>query len=847
MWSELSRSVVAIARIALGLESQDNPGTLIDGVIDRLGRAQRPVEAGGITLLVRPNLEGPYHVARLLRRVSDQQLATAVTRLPAPSGVDSGRWARFTKAFAKRRPFLWQNHLSAFTQGFLDPGASSVLTFPTGAGKTTITELRIAAELLRGRKVVYLAPTRALVDQVATELGKTLVPIAPSVVRGRFLEDFGEKAAERVFVHTPEQCLAYMSFDTDAHTDVGLIVVDECHQLSGEPPGPNGRSRLPGRRSVDAMFTLLTLLQRSPEADLVLISAMVRNGQELGQWLEMATGRPAVVLDLPWKPTRQVRGVVVYEANEIERMQQDLRERRARRGGKPRKADRSGVAAQPIGLFCHEQVWARNSSFAKFPILPFAVPLSVNSSWRITANRNEVGGLLLGAMANARMRPIVFSQQVKWTSIIANVASSTLESQGLSEVALTSEEQMLFDAAARELGDTTYIEGISRSRIGIHHGLLLWPERAAVESAFQRTDGLLGLVATPTVAQGINLPAEAVIIAGDDRWTEDIDESGMQPLAVHELLNAAGRAGRAGHYAHGIVIDLSGRVITVSQQQNIDRVTNLDHIMSLFGLPDQCLDVIDPITQVIDLVHTQGVKNEVSDYLVRRVSGMPEDLLVGILRSSLGNLTGPDREARVAGQTAILRAIGATLDDDQGDNGNLELDEWREFASLVGVSPKVVSSIATSIRSLDALASWSFTDLLSFTIGEVSRQLFSLVSPSSSSLASILPQARRKVGRTYEITESIEEWQSRWIAIIPEVLSAWITGTPVAEIGRLLHTHRGADGHVNAIHLGRRFALSFVTSFAHGVSVVTRVLEEIGGHELSSGLRLQLAASLCVV
>src|SRR5690606_35767470 len=367
----------------------------------------------------------------------------------------------------------------------------------------------------------------------------------------RFLEDFGEDAAGRVFVQTPEQCLAYLSFDVDAHQDVGLVVVDEAHQLSGEPPASDGGATLPGRRSVDAMWTLLSLLQRSPDADVVLISAMVRNGKALADWLAAATARPATVLELPWKPTRQVRGVVVYEASDIRGLDGTLATRKRARGtGKPRKADKAGIGAQPIGLFCHTQVWATNSGFAKFPVLPGSAPLGVSDYWRVTANRNEVGGHLLGAMAQAKMRPIVFSQQIGWTANIADAGAGVLESAGTPEVELTEEEEALFAAAAVELGDARHVEGICGGRIGVHHGLLLWPERAAVEGAFRRSNGLLGLVATPTVAQGINLPAEAVVIAGDDRWTGEMDEGGMQPLAVHELLNAAGRAGRAGHYAH---------------------------------------------------------------------------------------------------------------------------------------------------------------------------------------------------------------------------------------------------------------------------------------------------------
>jgi len=840
LWRRLAHAVRLIATAALGLEADEDPDEVIDNVLNDLTSSRRAVDVEGVAMVVRPSLSGPYHLAKLLRAVSSTLLGAAVARVPPPTGVDPSGWDTFIRDFASRRPFLWRNHANACERGFLDHGRSFVLAFPTGAGKTTVTELRIAAELLRGRKVVYLAPTRALVDQVSQELSERLAPIAGPVVRGRFFEDFGEQTAGRVFVQTPEQCLAYLSLEADAHADVGLIVVDEAHQISGEVPDKDGVQPMPNRRAVDAMWTVLSLLQRAPDSDVVLISAMVRNGKELADWLGTVTSRPAEVLELPWKPTRQVRGVLVYEETEIDELRQTLRARkRARATGKPRKADRAGIAAQPVGLFCHTQVWATDSNFAKFPILPMSVPLSVNDYWSITANRNQVGARLLGAMAKAQMRPIVFSQQIGWTSSIARAGSEALRSEGVPEVELNADEQAMFEAAALELGDKKYVEGVLGGRIGVHHGLLLWSERAAVESAFRRADGLLGLVATPTVAQGINLPAEAVVIAGDDRWTDGIDEGGMQPLAVHELLNAAGRAGRAGHYAHGIVVDLPGKLLTVSHSAQGYAVTRLDHIMSLFGLPDQCLDVVDPITQVIDRVQATGADTDIGEYVVRRAAGVPADQLVRMLAAALGHTAVADREAKAAAQASALRSLGESFDEEE-DADRLDLDAWREFASQVGVSPVVAASIASRIPEDAEVAGWGFQDLLEFALSEVARQLFALVSPGSSGLARVIPQKKGGRDGSGESDETYEEWEDRWRAILPALLDAWMKGESIASLGRRVHAHRGAGGKVNAVRLGRRVALHSVSSLAYGVSVAVRVFQTLREGVLSSVLRAQL-------
>lgn len=830
LWRRLARAVQLLAREALGLDVRQSAQDQIDDVLRRIEQAQRPLEVGGMAVMVRPALAGPYHLARLLREVGNRLIATSVVRLPAPDDVDGDQWASFTRHFARERPFLWRNHISAIEQRFLESGRSSVLTFPTGAGKTTVTELRIVAELLRGRKVVYLAPTRALVDQVTKDVAATLRPVARDVVRGRFLEDFGEQASGRVYVQTPEQCLAYLSFDPEAHADIGLIIVDECHQLSGELPGPNGEERLPGRRAIDAMWTLLALLQRSADADVVLISAMVRNGRQLADWLQLSTGRPATVLDLAWKPTRQVRGVVVYEEDDIEELETLLLERRqASSKSKPGKADRSGLGARPVGLFCHTQVWAKDSGFAKFPVLAGTADLALNERWNLTPNRNVVGGLLLGAMANAGMRPMVFTQQIRWTTSIADGGAAEIEQAGIPEVALTAHEEALFDAARVELGSADFVERPLRGRVGVHHGLLLLPERIAMESAFRRDNGLLALVATPTVAQGINLPAEAVVIAGDDRWTGDMDEGSMQPLAVHELLNAAGRAGRAGHYAHGIVVDLPGKVITVSETDSGYGVTHLEHIMGLFGLPDQCLDIVDPLTQIIDRVQRAGVDSDVGEYIVRRAAGIPDADLARVLSGTLGNAGNSQREDVVRAQVAALKAAAAQLEQEDENEDELDLDEWRELASLAGASTSAVALIAARMPPPATVTAWTAQDFVQHALGElvdVPGLLFALVDPSNSDLARIIPRRRRrKRDRTYEYTETFEDWQERWQAALREVLSMWMSGEPVGRIGDALHRHRGATRRVKAIHLGRRFSLQSASALAFGVSVIARVFE----------------------
>lgn len=85
------------------------------------------------------------------------------------------------------------------------------------------------------------------------------------------------------------------------------------------------------------------------------------------------------------------------------------------------------------------------------------------------------------------------------------------------------------------------------SGIAFHHAGLDNKERALVEDSFK--DNLLKvIVATPTLAAGVNLPARRVIIRDYKRFEQD---RGSYPIPVLEYKQMAGRAGRPKYDKYG--------------------------------------------------------------------------------------------------------------------------------------------------------------------------------------------------------------------------------------------------------------------------------------------------------
>ena len=129
--------------------------------------------------------------------------------------------------------------------------------------------------------------------------------------------------------------------------DVGLVVFDECHLLS-----PQGG----GKRSLDAMLCLLQIIKRAPQADLLLLSAMLSNAPDFAAWITEISGRPCTAFQDPWKPSRQARGIVVYQRTRLNQIANAARAAHITRlgGGRPARVDTS---ATPMGLFGLHQNW----------------------------------------------------------------------------------------------------------------------------------------------------------------------------------------------------------------------------------------------------------------------------------------------------------------------------------------------------------------------------------------------------------------------------------------------------------------------------------------------------------
>ena len=438
---------------------------------------------------------GPHHLAGLLLRAAGTIRDSALVRAPTPGGADAERWGNWLRGEAGRWPYVWENHRRAIATGYLDCGQSLVMTSPTGSGKTTLAALKIASTITSGKTVLYLAPTHALVGQVERDLNERLGELATAEsVDDTSVEDI-LPALPTLAVVTPERCFALLTFAPELFANVGLLVFDECHLLGVGVREDGAIARRVDRRGVDAMLCLLTFLSTTPDADLLLLSAMVSNGREVASWLQSLMSRPVHAFDDRWKPTRQLRCCVTY----------DYREFQSARVAANTKGGEAGAVAVPLGLFSLISGWNPGApdKLLLRQLAPAPVALGMTNQpvgrRRITANRFEVAASIADRFERAGLKVIIFCDSIR---NCVSTAKSLNQGEDATATMRDRDQEAWRATAISELGGVKGIYDAGVQRAAVHHGELLPDERRLVESLFRdRRSGVNVLAATSTLKQ----------------------------------------------------------------------------------------------------------------------------------------------------------------------------------------------------------------------------------------------------------------------------------------------------------------------------------------------------------
>ena len=144
--------------------------------------------------------------------------------------------------------------------------------------------------------------------------------------------------------------------------------------------------------------------------------------------------------------------------------------------------------------------------------------------------------------------------------------------------------------------------------VAFHHAGLSNNQRKTVEELFKSGD-LFCIVATPTLAQGVNLPARRVVIRDVRRWSTAASRN--MPMPIMEIKQMLGRAGRPKYDKKG-----DAWIVCKSQEEEIKNVEHFllsepEKITSKLANPSAQNAEEDPalLTHILSLIATSDMND----------------------------------------------------------------------------------------------------------------------------------------------------------------------------------------------------------------------------------------------
>lgn len=493
------------------------------------------------------SVDGHYDIREQLEAQFDRAIATAgrgqlmaqeaLARLLARTArvlVDNSIWtvtravnSRVTKFVGslisrdRKQPILEMlppQRRTLREEGLLGSGHRSVVvSLPTSSGKTFIAQFRILQALNqfdheRGW-VAYLAPTRALVNQLALRLRRDFAPLGTIVekvspaleidgLEAGMLTEKDEARRFRILVTTPEKLDLMLrgGWEEKIGRPLTLVVVDEAHGIGSQT------------RGLKLELLLATINRECRYAQFLLLTPFIHNAAEIARWLSPDSNKN-IELCVDWSPNDRVIAIA-----------------------RPVKGDKRG----DFGVRLVTQQTSRNTiSISETLDLGERRPLGL--SW------SEVSGSpgkLAAATAQVLQRRgtvivLVDKPRNSWGVAAAfKVEENRVDVGG---VDLGHIQRFLAD----EMGKDFPLAGLLEYGVGVHHSGLSEDVRTLIEWLTEQGK-LKVLVATTTIAQGVNFPVSGVVFASHQYPYG-------QDMPPEDFWNIAGRAGRVDQGDLGIV------------------------------------------------------------------------------------------------------------------------------------------------------------------------------------------------------------------------------------------------------------------------------------------------------
>ncbi len=405
-------------------------------------------------------------------------------------------------------------------RNLLDVAANvTVLQMPTSAGKTLLAEFNIIVTkaLRTDAKIVYIVPSRALVNQIYFDLKSDLEPLnfeiekTSSAIEIDPTEDSFLNGNEKIdiLVSTPEKLDLLIRRKHPSVEDVSMFILDEAHTIQN------------GERGAKLELLLAILRRERPSAKYMLLSPFIKNASEIiTDWLG---GGNSIVID--WKPSEKL---VLGIDTQINRTKNEIH---------IEILPSPYESINPIGKTVIENPYLIKSTGLKDKILEFSVK-------HFSEPEKTFLVLCYGKGTSNNRAEFIYD---KVEHYIPN-----------DDVNLV--KKFIDD----EVGRQTTLSKVIEKGIITHHSGISDETKLLLEHLI-REKQIQFVCATTTIAEGVNFPVSTVFF-------DDFRKGQYKKLDANDFWNIAGRAGRT-------LVDNYGKIILpFNSPENINNARKLINV-----------------------------------------------------------------------------------------------------------------------------------------------------------------------------------------------------------------------------------------------------------------------------
>lgn len=479
--------------------------------------------------------DSPSHwwIARLFKlMISGNAQASLWHALPSYFPGDSTLLSRYIRLHAyapKSVTELWRSQLDAIPITLGQGSIGAVVNMRTSSGKTRVAELAILQTLHKNpsAKILYLAPFRSLALEIEQTLGQIFdrCGFLVSHLYGGFRLSSADRQIAQdstITIATPEKIRAILRSSPELLNDVRLIIIDEGHLIGAD------------KRYVknELFIDHLRVLARSSACRILLLSAVLPNPSELAVWL---TGDAGNVAKSEWKPSSERFGILRWQRSHV---------RIDWKGGFESFNPQFIIASQCKRQYDHKLTkWKNRRSL---------FPKDKNEAVAASAVRLCSAGSVMIFSARANSIPGL-------AACVLTAIGEHAEDHGWPE----KEWSVFLSTCQEELVDSAVELTAARKGIICHSNKLPSQVRMATERLMRSTSPKI-IIASSTLAQGVNIGISSVIVATP--YQRD------QPIDHRDFWNICGRAGRAFVDGEGKIlyaIDETRKKWEIERDQNL--------------------------------------------------------------------------------------------------------------------------------------------------------------------------------------------------------------------------------------------------------------------------------------